>query len=40
MNKKKLIGWGLYVVSVFIFIISMFIAGSVEAAEKAELSRR
>ena len=34
MNKKKLIGWGLCVITVFVFIISMFIAGFVGAAEK------
>ena len=34
MNKKKLIGWALCVITVFVFIISMFIAGFVEAAEK------
>ena len=26
MNKKKLIGWGLCVITVFVFTISMFIA--------------
>jgi peptide/nickel transport system substrate-binding protein len=35
MNKKKLIGWGLCVISVFVFIIYTLIVGSAGAAEKA-----
>jgi peptide/nickel transport system substrate-binding protein len=34
MSKKKLIEWELCVISIFVFIISMFIGRSAEAAEK------